>query len=234
MVFVVALWVLRDMESFDSILHRAVERKGGEAAVEALLPRAKSGDELAALPDRDYLAEMTKCVFRSGFVWKVIENKWPGFEAAFRGFDVAVCAMLSDEDVEQLSADERIVRHAAKIRSVPANAAFILDVRRDAAGFGRYLADWPEEDIVGLWDELKRRGARLGGQTGRYFLRFVGKDTPILSRDVVKALIGQGVIDREPTSRKALDQVQDAFNGWRAESGRELCQISRVLSLSVD
>ena len=110
MVFVVALWVLRDMESFDSILHRAVERKGGEAAVEALLPRAKSGDELAALPDRDYLAEMTKCVFRSGFVWKVIENKWPGFEAAFRGFDVAVCAMLSDEDVEQLSADERIVR----------------------------------------------------------------------------------------------------------------------------
>jgi 3-methyladenine DNA glycosylase Tag len=222
------------MESFDSILHRAVERKGGRAAVDALLPAARSGSDLAALPDRAYLAEMTKCVFRSGFVWKVIENKWPGFEAAFRGFDVAGCAMLSDEDIEQFSADERIVRHAAKIRSVPANAAFILDVRREAGGFGRYLADWPEDEIVGLWEELKRRGSRLGGQTGRYFLRFVGKDTPILSRDVVKALIGQGVIDREPTSKKALARVQDAFNEWRAESGRELCQISRVLSLSVD
>ncbi len=222
------------MDSFDSILHRAVERKGGMAAVEALLPCARRGDELAAMPDRDFLAEMTRCVFRSGFVWKVIENKWAGFEAAFREFDVAGCAMLSDEEIERLSADERIVRHAAKIRSVPANAAFIMDVRRETGGFGRYLADWPEDEIVSLWDELKRRGSRLGGQTGRYFLRFVGKDTPILSRDVVKALIGQGIIDRVPTSKKALARVQDAFNGWRAESGRELCQISRVLSLSVD
>ena len=177
---------------------------------------------------------MTKCVFRSGFVWKVIENKWAGFEAAFREFDVASCAMLSDEEIEQLAADERIVRHAAKIRSVPANAAYIMEVRGESGGFGRYLADWPEDEIVGLWEELKRRGSRLGGQTGRYFLRFVGKDTPILSRDVVKALISQGVIDREPTSKKALARVQQAFNEWRAESGRELCQISRVLSLSVD
>lgn len=222
------------MDSFDSILHRAVERKGGMAAVEALLPSARSARFLTEVPDRDYLAEMTRCVFRSGFVWKVIENKWPGFEAAFREFDVSSCAMLSDEDIERLSTDERIVRHAAKIRSVPANAAFILDVRREAGGFGQYLADWPESDIVGLWDELKRRGARLGGQTGRYFLRFVGKDTPVLSRDVVKALIGQGVIDREPTSKKALARIQEAFNQWRSESGRELCQISRVLSLSVD
>jgi len=34
----------------------------------------KSAAELAALPDDRYLAEMTKCVFRSGFVWQVIEN----------------------------------------------------------------------------------------------------------------------------------------------------------------
>jgi len=169
---------------------------------------------------------MTRCVFRSGFVWKVIEYKWPGFEAAFGGFDVTGCAMLGEEDPERLAADERIVRHAAKIRSVPRNAAFILDVRREHGGFGAFLAGWPGSDIVGLWDELKRRGDRLGGQTGRFFLRMVGKDTPVLSRDVVAALRGQGVIDKEPTSRKALARVQEAFDVWREESGRDLCQIS--------
>jgi 3-methyladenine DNA glycosylase Tag len=221
------------LESFDSIFQRAAERKGGTAALQALLPKAASAAALEALGDDRYLAEMTRCVFRSGFVWKVIEHKWPGFEAAFGGFDVTGCAMLGEEDLERLVADERIVRHGAKIRSVPRNAAFILDVRREHGGFGAFLAGWPSADIVGLWDVLKRRGDRLGGQTGRFFLRSVGKDTPVLSRDVVAALRGQGVIDKEPTSKRALAKVQEAFAVWQAESGRDLCQISRVLSCSV-
>ena len=148
-------------------------------------------------------------------------------------FDVNGCAMLSDEDLERLTADERIVRNQKKIQSVRGNAAFILDVRAAHGGFGAYLAQWPADDIVGLWDDLKVRGDRLGGQTGRFFLRFVGKDTPIFSPDVVKALIGQGIVDKAPTSKKALRAVQDALLTWREESGRDLCQISRVLSASV-
>ena len=66
--------------------------------MEALLPEPASDAQLRALPDNRYLAEMTKCVFRSGFVWKIIENKWPGFEAAFHEFDVSACVMISDEE----------------------------------------------------------------------------------------------------------------------------------------
>ena len=95
------------------------------------------------------------------------------------------------------------------------------------------MADWPEDDFVGLWDDLKSRGDRLGGQTGRYFLRFIGRDTPSLSGDVVKALIKAKVVDKAPTSKKALAAVQDAFNAWRGESGRPYCEISRVLACSV-
>ena len=113
---------------------------------------------------------------------------------------------------------------------MPKNAAYILDVRASHGSFGKYLAAWPADDIVGLWDELKRRGDRLGGQTGRFFLRFIGKDTPVLSPDVVNALINCGVVDKPPTSKKALAAVQDAFNQWQSESGRQLCQISRVLA----
>jgi 3-methyladenine DNA glycosylase Tag len=221
------------MDSFDSIFQRAGERKGGAAALEEILPQPANDRTLRRRPDDRYLAEMTKCVFRSGFVWQIIENKWPGFEAAFGGFDVTSAAMLSDEDLESLCADERIVRHAAKIRSVRGNAGFIRAIREEHGSFGAFLAAWPREDFVGMWDLLKRRGERLGGQTGRFFLRFVGWDTPVLSEDVVRALIGQGVVDKAPTSRKALLAVQDAFNAWHAESGRPFSQISRILSASV-
>ena len=221
------------MQSFSSIFERASERKGGAAALEALLPQPAEHADLVAISDAQVLAEMTKCVFRAGFVWQIIENKWPGFDAAFHGFDVSRCAMLSDEDLESLGQDDRIVRNGAKIRSVPRNAAFVCEVRDQHGSFGRYLADWPGDDVVGLWADLKARGDRLGGQTGRFVLRFLGKDTPVLSADVLKALEQQGVVDREPTSRKALAGVQAAFNTWRAESGRPLCQISRVLACSV-
>ena len=222
------------MESFARIFQRAAERKGGEAALNDLLPRPASAAQLRRLQDDRYLAEMTKCVFRSGFVWQIIERKWPGFEAAFHGFDVSTCAMLGDESLEVLASDEAIVRNLRKIQSVPRNAAFILEVREQHGSFGKYLAAWPVTDIVGLWDELKRRGGRLGGQTGRFFLRFVGKDTPLLSPDVVRALVAQGVVDKTPTSKKALSALQEAFNIWHEESGLGLCQISRVLACSVD
>jgi len=221
------------MDSFDSIFQRAAQRKGGESELEALLPTAKSARALQKIPDDRYLSEMTACVFRSGFVWKIIENKWPGFEEAFSRFDVVTCAMLADEDIERLMQDDRVVKNGQKLKSVPKNAAFIMDVRQTHGSFGAYLADWPVTDITGLWDDLKKRGNRLGGQTGRFFLRFMGKDTPIFSPDVVQALIAQKVIDKAPTSKKALGLVQGAFNTWHEESGRDLCQISRVLSASV-
>ena len=221
------------MNRFESIFERAAERKGGRAVLEELLPAPRSAAALRRLEDAACLEEMTKCVFRSGFVWQVVEQKWPAFREAFHEFDVARCAMLSDEALERLASDERIVRNGKKIQSVPRNAAYVLAVREAHGSFGRYLAAWPADDIVGLWAELKHRGDRLGGQTGRFVLRFLGKDTPVLSTDVVKALIHEGVVDREPTSKKALAAVQAAFSEWHAESGRPLCAISRVLACSV-
>ena len=221
------------MESFDSIFQRAAKRKGGTAELEALLPVAASKAKLSRLSDAAVLAEMTKCVFRSGFVWKVIENKWPGFEAAFDQFDVTACAMMSDEDLERLAQNEAIVRNGKKIATVRHNAQYILDVRDEFGSFGKFLAQWPQEDFIDLWDELKRNGSRLGGQTGRYFLRFIGRDTPMFSADVVKALIALDVVDKEPTSKAALRATQAAFVTWQQQSGRPFCQISRVLACSV-
>ena len=220
------------METFATTYQRAAARKGGEQTLETLLTPVKGQSDLSKIHDADVLAEMTKCVFRSGFVWKVIEAKWPGFEAAFSDFDVMHCAMLADEDLEALQGNTNIVRHGKKIASVRANAQYILDVRADHGSFQNFLTEWPNDDFVGLWEHLKKNGSRLGGQTGRYFLRFIGYDTPIFSKDVVAALVQADVVDKEPTSKKAQLTTQEAFVTWQQESGRSFKEISRVLAMS--
>jgi hypothetical protein len=61
----------------------------------------------------------------------------------------------------------------------------------------------------------------------------LGKDTFILTDDVIVALKAQGVVDKKPTAQRDLEQVQEAFNQLREQSGRPLCQISRLLAHSI-
>jgi 3-methyladenine DNA glycosylase Tag len=69
--------------------------------------------------------------------------------------------------------------------------------------------------------------------TGQYALRFLGRESFILSQDVVTALIAAGVVDMTPTSKTALATTQAAFTQWKAESGLSLTHLSRVLAMSV-
>lgn len=220
------------MEHFDRIYERAVARKG-EDELRAWLPKPRSDLGLKRLSGAKYLSEMSRAVFRSGFVWKIVDYKWPTMEEALHGFDPVACAFQPDEAIETLLGDERVIRHLRKLRSVRDNAMFVLEVERQHKSFGRYLADWPVDDIVGLHADLKQRGTRLGGRTGQFFLRRVGKDTFCLTRDVVGALIRQKVVDRNPTAKRDLAAVQAAFNEWRVQSGRPLCEISRILACAI-
>ena len=220
------------MQRLQTIYKRAAARKGGPKVLDVLLAAVRPAPNMTKVSDAAILAEMTACVFRSGFVWRIIEAKWPAFETAFHDFDVMHCAMLADEELEVLQGNAEIVRHGKKIASVRANAQYILDVREEHGSYGAFLQAWPDEDFVGLWSHLKTNGSRLGGQTGRYCLRFLGYDTPLFSADVVAALIDAEVVDKNPTSKRDLLKVQDAFNTWREESGRSLNEISRVLAFS--
>lgn len=221
------------MRSFDALYEMAAKRKGGGDALEKELPKIKSRAALRKIGDDRWLAEMTKRVFQAGFNWRVIENKWDGFETAFEGFEPRRWKMMSDEDIDRLTGDKRIVRNPQKILSVAGNAAFLCDLADEHGSAARFFADWPEDDMVGLFEIMKKRGSRLGGSTAQFTLRFMNRDTFMLSRDVTAALIREGVVTKAPTSKRDLAAVQDAFNGWRAESGRPLAHISRVLAFSV-
>ena len=222
------------MDRFEKLYQRAIKNKGGRDALEAVLPVAKSPKELAVIGDDRYLSMMARCIFRAGFVWKVIDNKWPGFEEAFNGFNPLVVAHYSDEKLEALAQDGRIVRNLQKISATRENAVMVLDMQREHGSFARFVADWPVDDIVGLWQFLKKRGARLGGNTGPMLLRSMGKDTFILTEDVCAALLHHGLMEKfSATSVRDQQQIQQVFLSLQAESGRALCQISRILAYTV-
>ena len=220
--------------NFTEFYNVALARKGGEQALQALLPPVVEKSRLAEVSDDRYLSEMTRCIFKAGFVWRVIENKWPDFEAAFDGFVPAYWQQVPPEVLERLAADERIVRNMQKIRTVPENARMIMDVAKDHGSFGQFLANWPGDDQVGLLLYLKRNGERLGGNSAQYFLRLVGWDGFILSHDVVTALTRAGILDASPASKKGLTQAQQAFNQWHQETGLPVSHLSRIVSFTVD
>jgi len=221
------------MRIFDEILAIAAERKGGVDAVLADIPTPLDADALAAIPDSLWLAQMTRGIMQAGISWRVVENKWPGIEKAFLNFDIGAISLQPDDWYYDLCEDTRIIRSPPKVRAVLDNAQFIRRVSAEHGSFGRKVGDWPAGDFAGLIDWLKTEGARLGGSTGPYVLRFMGKESYILSADVVARLVAEGVVDKEPTSKKAMAAVQAAFDQWRAESGHNLTVISRVLAQSV-
>ena len=221
------------MKSFGQIEALAGKHHGGPRGISAALRHWQVDTDIGSKKDAQLLAGMAKAVFSSGFSWEVIEKKWPGFEAAFDKFEPKKVAAYGDDKVDALLKDTRIVRNGAKIMATIENARFVVATAKQHGSFAKFLANWPETDQVGLMDHLKRHASRLGGSTCQYFLRFEGWDAFILSGDVMKALIREGVVTKEPTSKKDLAAVQAAFNQWRKESKRPVREISRILALSV-
>ena len=222
------------MIAFDKIRARAEARKGGADALKALLPSVAPQAALAGLGDDRVLAEMTKRIFCAGFVWRVIDNKWPGFEEAFLGFEPKPLLFQPDEFWHDRTRDGRIVKHPMKIKSVRENAAFVSDIAAEHGSFGKFLAAWPIDDQAGLMDFIGKRGSRLGGRTGQYFLRFVGFDGFITARDTVAALRDGGLdVAAEPTSKGDIRKIQEVFNRWAKETGLPRVHISRICAMSI-
>jgi 3-methyladenine DNA glycosylase Tag len=220
--------------AFEKIKARAAARKGDDTVLQSLLGPVPDNAALARSPDDRVLSMMAMRIFSAGFVWRVIREKWPGFEEAFLEFEPKRLLFQPDDYWHDLTADRRIVRNPQKIRAVRDNAAFVTRVAAEYGSFGKFLDDWPKDDQIGLMGFLGKNGTRLGGNTGQYFLRWLGWDAFILSPDVVLALRDAGLdIADAPTSRKDLSTIQDQMNRWAGETGLPYAHLSRILAMSI-
>ncbi|MBQ4851687.1 DNA-3-methyladenine glycosylase I [Pseudoalteromonas sp. MMG012] len=221
------------MEKFSNIYERACARKGSEQVLMSLINSPVTTADLMLIEDDLWLEEFTRKVFQSGFYWSVINAKWHGFREVFWDFEINKLLMMSPEVLEQKSADERIVRNYKKVQTIPDNCYMIHEIQQSHGSFSHFIAQWPTDNIIGLWDYLKKHGARLGGNTGPFALRAMGKDTFLLSRDVEAYLRAHEIIEGGLQSKKSLGAAQAFFNTLVNESDWSLQALSQLVAFSI-
>ena len=218
---------------YREIYNLALERKGSKEILESLISRPSDRSPLRVFSDDRCLAEFTKKIFQSGFVWKIVEQKWEGFEEIFWGFDIDKLLLMPEDMLERKAQDKKIIRNFRKVRTILVNAQMIKETcERESKSFGKFLSDWPKNDLVGLWIYLKNNGSRLGGNTGPFALRSLGIDSFLLTKDVEDFLRLNGIVDSGISSKRALYAAQNFFNDLQKDSGRDFAELSRLIAFS--
>jgi DNA-3-methyladenine glycosylase I len=131
---------------------------------------------------------LTLGVFEVGLSWSIVFGKRDAFREAFRGFDVAKVAAMTERDVDRLVLDASIIRNRAKIQATVNNARAMMsaslslvaqaksyEVTRKRAP--RSLADLPKStpQAEAFAKQLKSQGYRFVGPTSVYaFMQNVG------------------------------------------------------------
>ncbi len=221
------------MTTFAAI-RKAAEQRIGTVALAKRLPKVKSAAALRRVSDDRYLSLMSLRIFRAGLRHDMVDAKWPAFEKAFRGFEPRKVRAMSDEQVEALMGDARVIRHLGKLKAVHANAAVMIDLAAEHGSCGAYLADWSGDRVLALSEDLAKRFHQMGGNSGAYFLRMAGKDTFIITYAVVKALNHWRLFKGEPKGKRDRAAVAAIFNGWAAETELPLAHLSMMLAVSLE
>ena len=131
--------------SFAPILEAARTRLGA-AVLQARLPKPRSAAELSALPNDRYLSQMSLRIFRAGLKHSLVDAKWPAFEEVFHRFEPHGVRAMSDEALEAMLADRRLIRHWGKLKAVRDNAAAMIAVAEEHGSFGAWLTQ--KSDLI--------------------------------------------------------------------------------------
>ncbi len=133
-------------------------------------------EQIAPQSLNDYLEVMTKAVFQSGLSWKVVTNKWPGFQAGFQGFDVAAVATMGESDIDTLAADTAIVRNRRKIVATVHNAQRLIELDDEYDGIQNYLRS--HGDFYAVLKDVRKQFKYMGDTGAYYWLYVLGEDVP--------------------------------------------------------
>jgi DNA-3-methyladenine glycosylase I len=148
-------------------------------------------DEVWGAPTSDESAlfeALTLGVFEVGLSWSIVFGKRDALRAAFRGFDPAAVAAMTERDVDRLTQDAAIVRNRRKIQATVDNAKAmrsatpsLADLARSYTAIGKRapssLAELPSAtpQAEAFAKKLKSQGYRFVGPTSVYaFMQNVG------------------------------------------------------------
>lgn len=89
---------------------------------------------------------------QAGLSWYTILKKRQDYRILFHQFDPAKIAMMSEQDVDSLMQDPRIIRNRAKINAIIANAKAYLKMAENGEDFSTFLWQFVGgKPIVNQW-----------------------------------------------------------------------------------
>lgn len=130
---------------------------------------------------------------QAGLSWETVLKKREGYKNAFKNFDVQSVSNMTDEELENLMQNPKIIRNRLKIFSVRKNALAFIQIQKEFGSFDKYLwAFVDNKQIINKWTsinqipskttisdkiakDLKKRGMSFVGTTIIYaFMQAVG------------------------------------------------------------
>jgi DNA-3-methyladenine glycosylase I len=131
---------------------------------------------------------LTLGVFEVGLSWSIVFGKRDAFRKAFRDFDVAKVAAMTERDVDRLTEDASIIRNRGKIQATVDNARAMTSASPNLAALAeshevtrkrapRSIAALPKTtpQAEAFAKQLKSQGYRFVGPTSVYaFMQNVG------------------------------------------------------------
>ncbi len=98
---------------------------------------------------------------QAGLSWSTVLNKREAYRKAFRGFDVARVARMTDAALDKLLLDPGIIRNRQKVYSARNNARAALRVIEECGSLDAYFWSFVEgKPIVNRWRERGQVPAR--------------------------------------------------------------------------
>ena len=77
--------------------------------------------------------------FQAGLTWELVLNKREDFREAFDNFDPNKIAYYSNEKINQLMNNPRLIRNRAKILATVHNAHLVIEIQKEYGSFDRYI-----------------------------------------------------------------------------------------------
>lgn len=114
------------------------------------------------LGDQKLFEKLSLEAFQAGLSWITILKRRPGFREAFSDFNIDAVASFTDDDVERLMLDERIIRNRAKIVATIENAKVTQSMLAQSPG--------ALHDLIWSFQPMSRQRANscAGDEQARY------------------------------------------------------------------
>jgi len=93
---------------------------------------------------------------QAGLSWITVLKKREAYREAFDGFDPAKVALYDDTKVQELLANEGIIRNRLKINAAIINAKLFLEIQKQHGSFDKFI--WGYVDytpIIGRWEKFE-------------------------------------------------------------------------------